>query len=1573
MTDYGIIPGTGAYGTEWASHFVLPQGYRGSISSAGWTVGNEGFVQQTFLGASIRNFDVNAGFGDTTSSLSVRLVNDEFNTSDGTGLGAGDDPYHNGRLDTFLPPVVGSPVFFKFGKNPATIEQAWRKTFDDLYGFNTLGTITFPTYTTTGDITSVPAHNYLASTVSGVNTWVDKSSLFSLTNANRGYAHFVFGGILQTYTQTRSSEGNPLYNVTVQDPREILSNCELILKNYAGTTFGNKNLFNLYGFLEYDVTDALMQQIQDIQPTVNTLTKFVSNTGAVNYTGDDTYIFPSTYNIPTTGNGFPQVFPITGQGYARVSEKGIPWYRVYQALTALFEFNGPLPTEYKNKSFGGVIDFRGYKYVVDFSGIPLNLIPNMYFLDFDKIDMLSLAQELCDAISHDLYITLLPVINHPACQWIYNQNALKMASGDYSNIITGIIRVDTINRTKQPQYGAIKSYLDNLITQGIYVESEDVGYEVSNVVTDRFIVGAQETEMYYFHNNRDRDNLELRKFKNGQENFYEILQGDQWSLETSLKQQILPFYGFLGKDAVTIPRGFGPYQQIMLDSSSVDAHGVGNYYVATEMELRAAIVSYGAWKDFLVLYNERYMSEVGEDQLIQQSIASKIPSGVVIAGLNDSKLLNREFAVDVPRCVFNSDKPYMGDDGYPANPCSPPYGYPLYYKRAEKIGIPEGGLTEISSQKTKLFSNLAQAFEGKEYSEALVDDFSIKIAEIEKQQSEYEKAGASNKAKELGKEITSLKQKRATAEANVASLGQQESIINTTLNLNKQTIKSIDRLSKETIKNSRKVYNFVREVAERHLGRTFLVKIPNKANAAYNKNITIDPNTFEVNSGPFGFKPQPINTAYGYASSSGFFGSEELAPYVTALNLYRNTYPYEYYLDNSNLASGLFPKYTYGALKTNFNPLSENWEHNYSPESQGGFFNFALYENNLSFSESKSVDDNHLPLLSQQQLTPLDLTNFVENNGRLKCYVRYDNSQHLDFAAISKDNIVQQKITVDGYVPDIMEEINNTSQDDLQSFDAIAQRINEGDIKPKAVAFVKCDLDSKFYLAPQIEDVTVDVFARNVKTVTQNSVLGFIPVTGVDGCVTQTPVQNYPVVTYVPATSGGLDGTQAVTSDFVRRYDPYTNANVIATELEELDSDHVYAIITIPGKVQPSVDSRYLDSVYQALNTPQIKSLLTVDVVKGVAGFEKPAYKAKSKNILNPDCSIIDGQAAKITFKDLTNAIAAAKDSRRNFGSSLPELSVGYTSPSPVYPDVVSIPLTSNERCYGPWLSSAVSNNPLADPNIPTYRYSNIGGKVEFIKDESLAPWNYAGYQLMNEAGALKAQFSNSLLLFVERGGFIMAEAPTGIALARELQNLGPLVTSITVNVDSSIKTTVKMDLYTSRFGKLQKQKELAISQAARERQRIIDQRNTLIKNGGGEGGKNFGEEYKKFANIKSVAAESDAVLSHYEKKSTVYDRIVANLKLEQDTVINLNTNEDITANNSAVHMSVQSEQFNQEILQNFSDVNAFEQNEYYSVSKTWDEIAIPYTNDTHHGSAKGGFACRVYNNEQAQHDMWAL
>jgi len=144
----------------------------------------------------------------------------------------------------------------------------------------------------------------------------------------------------------------------------------------------------------------------------------------------------------------------------------------------------------------------------------------------------------------------------------------------------------------------------------------------------------------------------------------------------------------------------------------------------------------------------------------------------------------------------------------------------------------------------------------------------------------------------------------------------------------------------------------------------------------------------------------------------------------------------------------------------------------------------------------------------------------------------------------------------------------------------------------------------------------------------------------------------------------------------------------------------------------------------------------------------------------------------------------------------------------------------------------------------------------------------------MNDAGYLQAQFSNSLLLFTERGGFVIPQAPTGVGLAKSLQDGGPLVTSINVNItQNKISTTVKMDLYTSSFGKLQKQKEGNIAQMTREKQKLTDQRNSAIRRGMGKtlSNKNFYESVLKGggAELIKMAKESSQHFSDFEKGKT--------------------------------------------------------------------------------------------------------
>lgn len=1485
---YSIVPPTGAVGPEWFKNNVLQHGRQGSLSVGGWTVGNEGFPQQTFLGASLRDFNMVAGFGDTSSTLNCNLAVDEFNISDGKGLGEGDDAYHNGKQDTFRPPACGSPVFFKFGKNPATVEQAWRRSFDEIYGYDTLEEQPLKTSKVPRDNDDFTLEEYsfvdLDESTSGEYLVVDKSPLFNEETKWRGKDHLVFGGILQSSTETTSNQGN-LYSVSLTDPREILQNSTVILNNYQGTTFNNKNLFNIYGFLEYDPSDGLQNFLQQKATDFSILKKYINADGTVYYDGTDQFLFPgiagtqqSFIKAPGRGTTLPRFFPITGQGFGRRSPQGMPFYRIEQALVAMFEYYGGLPQEYIDAGFGGRINFRGYNYVVDFGGIPTDKIPQMYFMDFDNIDLLSFAQELCDIISHELFVQLLPIIDHPACSALESWNKQMAKSGRESEMVAGIIRVDAINKTVQPTYGSILEYITKVSEAGINVQTQDVGFELSNVTTDKFVVGAQEVEMYYFENNKDRDDLQVRRGPDGQGS-QDSLRAEQWLLETGLKQQILPFYGFLGDNqAVSIPRGFGSYQQILLDATGLNAFGVGNYYIATEMELRAALISYDRWKTFILKYNEVYVQDMDPYNATWAALG-QFANGQINSVLNNLKsetgiaeddplykglvtaTAGREYGVTVPRCVWNSDRPYMGENGYPASPCSPPFGYPLYYKRATAIGIPEGGVANLVNAKTRVLTN-AVTLERNLNRESTYTDVHQEGMERQKKNivkklneltqlwdqrypidkhngyEELKKNNAYVKQQQLLKKFDSFiesfnKLDKSLLQAGKNLTAYQSNVLGDFAG--NPVIKSLPTIAKISAENAQKVYEFVKKVAEENLGKKFLVKIPKACNLRYQPSIeTYDNRSQNIAAGPFGFPPQPVNEDYG-AMSAAIGGNAQRLNAGEIFSHYCN--------QNINLANGSpsplgsqnnsIGAYTYGALKTNYNPITDKWEFNYKPEPQGGFFNFALFNQNISAGESlnSEVDFGNLPAATQAALCPQNVEAVTDSNGRIFCYARYDNSQYLNFSNVNPTDMTQQTIDQYGnFIPDIIQSMPNLRADQKISFDTKGERDDEDKRslkQPPSVAYVKCQIDEELYMPPKLTSVSLPVFGREYNQMLSQPQYEVVETLDEGGCPDFVIKENRiePVFSIPP--DGGVDGTNSAQTDFVRYFDPNLNGLIIDSYKQNLDSNHVYAMIIVPGRIQATVDQRWSDGPMMAQNTADIKNLMTQDVVK-IAAFAKPGFPERKP--ISVDCQDAGDFDVKFTYSNVTEAMRIQRQALRGIAFNQGDIGIQWIQPSPVYPSMVAIPLMSYEKCYGPWLSSSALNS--QDTRI---RYSNIGGKVEFVKDENLAPWNFAGYQLMNEAGSLQAEFSNSLLLISERGSFSYPAAPTGVSIAKALTNAGPLVTSISVDIGSEISTTVKLDIYTSQFGKLQKQKELAISTVARQRQKQIDITNNAIRRGLGK------------------------------------------------------------------------------------------------------------------------------------------
>lgn len=138
-----------------------------------------------------------------------------------------------------------------------------------------------------------------------------------------------------------------------------------------------------------------------------------------------------------------------------------------------------------------------------------------------------------------------------------------------------------------------------------------------------------------------------------------------------------------------------------------------------------------------------------------------------------------------------------------------------------------------------------------------------------------------------------------------------------------------------------------------------------------------------------------------------------------------------------------------------------------------------------------------------------------------------------------------------------------------------------------------------------------------------------------------------------------------------------------------------------------------------------------------------------------------------------------------------------------VLPDMVGLPLRNNQLTYGPW-----------------YGYG-LNGKMEFEQDESLVPWNYAGFTVMDAVGEAKVTEALINQQFSETGTVEFPDVPT-IRLGNALISAGPLVTDINVSISSEggATTTYRMQL-SPRFGKFARANAERLTRLAKTAQRF--------------------------------------------------------------------------------------------------------------------------------------------------------
>lgn len=121
--------------------------------------------------------------------------------------------------------------------------------------------------------------------------------------------------------------------------------------------------------------------------------------------------------------------------------------------------------------------------------------------------------------------------------------------------------------------------------------------------------------------------------------------------------------------------------------------------------------------------------------------------------------------------------------------------------------------------------------------------------------------------------------------------------------------------------------------------------------------------------------------------------------------------------------------------------------------------------------------------------------------------------------------------------------------------------------------------------------------------------------------------------------------------------------------------------------------------------------------------------------------------------------------------------------PAPYRPDAVALPMKSNRDSYGPWQSA---------PGIP--------GKVSFQKDDGLVPWNYGGYDIMNQAALAKLANIATYMQSGEIGTLTEVGSPK-VSLGDVLVAGGPNVSNISVSIGlNGLMTTYSMRTFSPLY-----------------------------------------------------------------------------------------------------------------------------------------------------------------------------
>ena len=215
---------------------------------------------------------------------------------------------------------------------------------------------------------------------------------------------FEFAGIIQSWTEDRSSGGYPVYTVQIVDPRLILQNLEVIVSDYAGGVGSVYNLINAYGWLESKGSSCPQTLVNGAN--------FGSPAGG--FCGAENNNEGTPWNKPGGPGGLRYAIQrlLSGHSHTSFSPYGYASYRGPSPFTdaaANGEYYGAIHGSAQDRYDNDLVAAGGHGYVsqyyIDLSEIPFT--PTFYRIPGPSISLLDLITQVCNDSGSDYYIELL--------------------------------------------------------------------------------------------------------------------------------------------------------------------------------------------------------------------------------------------------------------------------------------------------------------------------------------------------------------------------------------------------------------------------------------------------------------------------------------------------------------------------------------------------------------------------------------------------------------------------------------------------------------------------------------------------------------------------------------------------------------------------------------------------------------------------------------------------------------------------------------------------------------------------------------------------------------------------------------------------------------------------------------------------------------------------------------------------------------------------------------------------------------------------------------------------------------